>query len=1326
MDFQTIVNGFSSMACIMSVEKNAKTGHRKFCIVTGNKPYIDSVEHPSPLAHMLSTKFIPNVEYTTYVQRDLNFEDFCFKSAVEKKCLHSCVHPDKTEVRFNMTFLPLESDDENLAYCVYVMELNFTSDSERMNGISDEIASSVLDTCIKLRGTNDFKSTMKEIINDVRDICDAEHCCILLMDETNRSCSILCEAFSKETKLLPMEKYIDDDFYNIAESWEATIAGSNCLLVKDEHDMLFVKERNPGWYESLRQGMAKNIVLFPLKSRNQLLGYMWAINYDSLRSIKIKETLEVTTFILGSELGNYMLLERLRLMGSKDLLTGVMNRNEMNIYVESLSRGEKHEKGSVAALFADLNGLKDVNDANGHSFGDNLLKNAATVLKKVFAESEIFRAGGDEFAIISLNISEEELNSRIEKIRKFSESYENLSFSLGGCVEKECRNIRMALRLADERMYKDKQAFYEKNPEKSIFGRHSRIKFEGAVKNNSDIKAIKKADLDFLTGLLDMNSFMRKSEKKRRTMHQNGVEIALVFLNLNGLSYYNKKYGFAEGDVLIKSFASILENHFELENCSRFGQDTFAVFAEREGLEEKLEVVFKEMKKANRGNSLYVRAGIYPESMGMVETSLACDRAKFACEKSRDENRSNYTFFDNNMLDQELNKQYVISNLDRAINENWITAFYQPIVRATNRKVCDEEALVRWIDPERGMLSPADFIPILEESRLIYKVDLRMVDIIIEKIKKMKQAGLYVVPQSINLSRIDFEMCDVIEEICNRVDSAGIARELLTIEITESVIGTNFDYMKEQIERFQKLGFSVWMDDFGSGYSSLNLLQELHFNLIKFDMRFMKQFDFKPESRIILTELMRLAIKLNSETVCEGVETAEQVEFLTEIGCTKIQGYYFGKPIPYTQILDRYEKGIQIGLENPAEIEYNSSVSSINLYDLGAVSSGETRESGRYFNTQPMGVVEYDGKNLTIIRSNQSYKTFAENYPNAIKARQTIAVSEINNDVINALINGAVRCEREGQILFLDEVMTTGDTLHVLIRKVASNPLSEVSAFAFAILGVTPKSEADISFSNIAEALSADFMDLYYVNLETEDFVEYLPNKNSNELSVAQKGKDFFNAIRRNVKSDIYSEDQDEFIKNITKENIRKVLQQKGSFDCAYRYMLNGEPVYVALKTVRIGHDENQIVIGISNIDESVGQRDALNRLKQEAVTYKRITALVGEFLVIYTVDPKTCSYLEYSSKRAFSDLGAKSQGSDFFADAREEFDGIIYKDDIDYMLSEFTKENFLEKTKNGEIFTLCYRLRYGDSFQKVCLRAGLIEEQDGPQLVVGVFKVNE
>ena len=1190
MDYQTIVDGFSAMACIVSVEKNAEGSQRKFRIVTGNKAYIDSIEHPSPMARMLTDKFTPNTEYTNYITRDLNFETYCYQAAVDHKCLHSYAHPDRMDFWFNMSFLPLESDDENLAYCIYIMELEFEASSERMSGISDDIAASVLDTCIKLRGTNNFKATMQEVIKDIRDLCDAEHCCILSMDEMNRKCAVLGEALSKDTKLLPMDTYVNDAFYDIAESWIGTIAGSNCLIAKDENDMLLVKERNPVWYDSLTTAGARNIVLFPLKSRNQLLGFMWAINYDSSRSTKIKETLEVTTFILGSELGNYLLLDRLRTLGSKDLLTGVMNRNEMNNYVESLSRGEKQGNSSVAVLFADLNGLKDVNDANGHSAGDTLLKNAAKVLKTAFKETEIFRAGGDEFSIIALDVSEEELAKRIEKIRAISTDYENLSFALGGYIEKDSRNIRMALRLADERMYKDKQQFYENNPDKSVLGRHNRMKFEGAVNNGASII---KTDLDFLTGLMDMNSFFRVSEQRRIAMHEKGIEIALVYFNLSGLKYFNNRYGFAEGDVLIKSMGRILETHFGAENCSRFGQDHFAVFTEKEGLEEKLKAVFREMKKANNGNSLNVRAGIYPDSMGLVETSLACDRAKFACDIEIDENNSYYNYFDNNMLEQEIKKQYVINNIDRAIEENWITAFYQPIVRATNRKVCDEEALVRWIDPERGMLSPADFIPILEETRLIYKVDLHMVDIIIEKIKKQQQAGLHVVPQSVNLSRIDFEMCNVIEEICNRVDSADIARELLTIEITESVIGSDFDYMKEQIERFQKLGFSVWMDDFGSGYSSLNLLQELHFDLIKFDMRFMKLFSSKPESRIILTELMRMAANLNTETVCEGVETEAQVEFLSEIGCTKLQGYYFTKPISFAQILERYERGIQIGFENPAEIEYHSSISSINLYDLGAVSSGETKASGQYFNTQPMLVAEYDGKTLTVIRCNQSYKQFAEKYTAAPKVRQVIAVERIENKVLNTIVKGFNQCEREGQIVFLDDVMSTGDTMHGLLRKVATNPLTEVSSYALAILGITPKNE----------------------------------------------------------------------------------------------------------------------------------QKETLERLKQESDTYNRITALIGDFIAMYSVNPENCNYVEYSSNSIYSDLGIPKKGDDFFAEGRAQLDGKIYKEDMEYMLKEFTKEKVLDKAKKGENVILQYRLITGDSYQKVCLRAGIVEEKDGPQLIVGVFK---
>ena len=300
MDFQAIVDSMSAMTCVVSVERlpDGKTG--KFRIVTGNKAYIGSIEHPAPGTQMLKDKFTPNSEYTDYLTRDLNFEDFCYRAAVEKKCLHSYAHPDRMNVWFNMMFLPVGEDEGNLSYCLYIMEINFEADSENMSATATGTASAVLDMCIRLRGTNDFKATMKDVVAGIRDLCESDHCCILGLNEMERSCNLIAEAFGEGSNLLPMETYLNDEFYDIAESWEGTIAGSNCLIAKDEHDMEVVKERNPLWYGSLTSAGVYNIVLFPLKSRNQLLGYMWALNFNKENSVKIKETLEITSFILGS------------------------------------------------------------------------------------------------------------------------------------------------------------------------------------------------------------------------------------------------------------------------------------------------------------------------------------------------------------------------------------------------------------------------------------------------------------------------------------------------------------------------------------------------------------------------------------------------------------------------------------------------------------------------------------------------------------------------------------------------------------------------------------------------------------------------------------------------------------------------------------------------------------------------------------------------------------------------------------------------------------------------------------------------------------------
>ena len=465
-DFQGLVDGMGAMTCVVSVEKKADGSIGEFRIVTGNKSYVSSIEHPMGY-EMLTSKFIPNSIYTKYFTRDLNFETFCYGAAVQKKCLHSYAHPDRMNVWFNMTFLPVAYEEENLCFCTYTMEVNLEANSKRLSSsVSEDIAAAVLETCITLRGANDFQKAMESVIVGIREMCDAEHCCVFLMDTYEKKCSVLCEALSDHTKLVSMTNYLDENFYGIAESWEGTIAGSNCLVAKDERDMEVVRERNPIWHKSLTDAGAHTIVLFPLRSGEELLGYIWAINFDAENAIKIKETLELTTFVLGSEIANQLLLDRLKILSSKDLLTGVLNRNEMNNCVDRIVGHDTIRTDHTGVVFADLNGLKVVNDQSGHAAGDTLLKNAAKALLEVFREDEVYRAGGDEFTMIIMNTTQEELDRRVDAVRKAAEKYPDLVFALGSCMAEEGKDIHQALKIADERMYVDKNRYYEMHPEK--------------------------------------------------------------------------------------------------------------------------------------------------------------------------------------------------------------------------------------------------------------------------------------------------------------------------------------------------------------------------------------------------------------------------------------------------------------------------------------------------------------------------------------------------------------------------------------------------------------------------------------------------------------------------------------------------------------------------------------------------------------------------------------------------------------------------------------------------------------------------------------------
>ena len=831
---------------------------------------------------------------------------------------------------------------------------------------------------------------------------------------------------------------------------------------------------------------------------------------------------------------------------------------------------------------------------------------------------------------------------------------------------------------------------------------------------------------DKLTGLPNMRYFFRLAETERKRLLDEGGHPVMLYFDIAGIKHYNRQYGFEKGDGLICAFANILLRQFGDRRLCRFSEDHFAAVTDEEHVDEEVREIFRQCQTADNGKPMIIRVGVYPNSLEKVDVNVACDRAKFACDQNRGALASTVCYFDEDMLRNGDVYRYIVNNLDRALAEGWVKVYYQPIIRAADGKVCDEEALSRWIDPVMGFLSPADFIPALEEAKLIYRLDLYVVEQVLAKMKKQAEAGLYVVPQSINLSRNDFDSCDIVEEIRRRVDEAGIERRMISVEITESVIGSDFDFMKEQVERFQKLGFEVWMDDFGSGYSSLDVLQNIRFDLLKFDMRFMERFGSGDESKIILTELTKMAIGLGLETVCEGVEQEEQVEFLREIGCTKIQGYYYGKPISFDAMLSMFEKGMDMGFENPEEMAYYASIGRVNLYDMAVLSSEDDESLQRYFNTLPMSIIEVNGTRVRYNRCNKSYRDFLERTMGAKFSTEALDYSEMPNLPGSVFMGAVMRCSKDGKRAIVDEKINEDTSIHALIRRVAVNPVTGTSAIAAAVLAVIKEGEnAGTNYAHIAKALSADYLFLYYVNLDTEAFIEYSPDAARENLALERHGDHFFSVSRKEAETRLHKDDQEYFLSAFTRENIEKILDAEGTFTLTYRLLIDGKPTYVNMKAVRMQADRSHIIIGVNNVDAQMRQKETLARIQAERTTYSRVTALTQDFIAIYTIDPATSRYIEYSASRDYAGLNMPKEGEDFFAQAHKESAKYVYPEDREKFQAMLTRERVLEEIEKNGIYSFQYRMLLNGEPTYVSLKAALVEEKDGPQLIVGVNNID-
>ena len=424
------------------------------------------------------------------------------------------------------------------------------------------------------------------------------------------------------------------------------------------------------------------------------------------------------------------------------------------------------------------------------------------------------------------------------------------------------------------------------------------------------------ATVDLLTGLMTFNHFLDGTNKKLAEEKLKGGEYAFIFLNINSFKVFNDQKGHVEGDKILRYVGNIISNAFPKSLISRQSDDHYVAFVKNDDLEKKLDIIREQVEKLDKDLKMSISMGYYINEDGEADARIGVEKARYANAELKARGLFGYLPYDKTMHDQFNLVQYIVSHVDEAVRKGWIVAYYQPVVFSKDNTLCGVEALARWIDPKYGFLNPGMFIGALESSHLAHKVDLAMLDLVCKNMRRVLDEGGTIVPTSINFSRADFAVADIPDEVVKITNKYKIPANYLHIEITESALLDEQTNLVDSMSRLRKNGFALWLDDFGSGYSSFNTVKDYEFDVLKLDMMFLKGFEHNKKAQPVVQSVIKMAESINMRTLCEGVETKEQAAFLKRIGCERLQGYLFSKPISYEDLNAKISSGELIIAKN--------------------------------------------------------------------------------------------------------------------------------------------------------------------------------------------------------------------------------------------------------------------------------------------------------------------------------------------------------------------------------------------------------------------------
>lgn len=402
--------------------------------------------------------------------------------------------------------------------------------------------------------------------------------------------------------------------------------------------------------------------------------------------------------------------------------------------------------------------------------------------------------------------------------------------------------------------------------------------------------------IDAATGLLSKEAFFDEAAAYLR--HSGARDVSIVCFDVDHFKLFNDLHGLDCGDELLRYLGRALALRFSPDGAqplARLAADTFALCATGIRPERVERILVDISSECPNGIDAIVRAGVYRIEDPASPVSIMCDRAVIALRTVKGSYFDRVALYDPGMREALVLEREVVAGIESALREDRIELFLQPKCNIRTGKIVGAEALARWRHPERGIVAPGEFIPLIERNGLVRSLDLRVWEKTAAWIRGLIDEGVQPVPVSVNVSRADIYLVDVAAELHALVERYGIEPSLIEVEITESAYSERPDRIVAAFDELAERGFTVLMDDFGSGYSSLNMLKDINVDVLKIDMRFLDRDNRR--SKDIMESVIRMARWLDLPVIAEGVETREQVNFLLDVGCSYAQGYYYARPM---------------------------------------------------------------------------------------------------------------------------------------------------------------------------------------------------------------------------------------------------------------------------------------------------------------------------------------------------------------------------------------------------------------------------------------------